>query len=62
MNKFKNSNKEGLISYYKINPRTSLKHVDTDHTIIAKMFEKETNSLLKGREERQSTTKKIDCV
>ncbi len=39
-NKFKNSSK-GLISYYKKNGKTSLKkHVDAEHVIIAKMFEK----------------------
>jgi hypothetical protein len=49
-NKFKNSSK-GLISYYKKNGKTSLKkHVDAEHVIIAKMFEKK--KLLKRREER----------
>ncbi len=53
-NKFKNLSKEGLISYYKTNGITFLRnHVDANHIIIAKMFEKEVNSLLKGREERQ---------
>jgi hypothetical protein len=56
-NKFKNSSKEGLISYDKTNGITFLKkHADTNHTIIAKMFEKEVNSLLKGR--RKTTNKK----
>jgi hypothetical protein len=32
--------------------------VDVEHTVIAKMFEEEVNSLLKGREERQPTKKK----
>jgi hypothetical protein len=56
-NKFENSSKEGLISYDKTNGITFLKkHVDANHTIIAKMFEKEVNSLLKGR--RKTTNKK----
>jgi hypothetical protein len=51
-----------LISYYKTNGITFLKkHVDANHTIIAKMFEKKVNSLLKGREEKQPT-KKNDYV
>jgi hypothetical protein len=35
--------------------------MDAKHTIIAKMFEK-LNFLLKGREERQPTKKKSNCV
>jgi hypothetical protein len=33
--------------------------VDVEHTIIAKMFEKEVNSLLKGRKEKQPTKTKV---
>ncbi len=51
--------KKGLISYYKINGIISLKkHVDAKHIVIAKMFEKEVNFLLKGIEERQLAKKK----
>ncbi len=51
--------RKGLISYYKTNGITSLKkHVDVEHTIIAKKFKEEVNSLLKGRKEKQSTKKK----
>jgi hypothetical protein len=52
--------RKGLISYYKTNEITSFKkHVDVDHNLIAKMFEEEVNSLLKGREERQLAKKKM---
>jgi hypothetical protein len=43
-----------LIFYYKTNGITSLKrHVDANHILITRMFEKEVNYLLKRREERQ---------
>jgi hypothetical protein len=32
--------------------------MDANHTLITKMFEEEANSLLKGREEKQSTKKR----
>ncbi len=51
--------KKGLISYYKKNGITSLKkHVDVEHIVIAKLFEEEVNSLLKGRKENQPTKKR----
>jgi hypothetical protein len=56
--KFKNSSKERLIFYYKTNGITTFKkHVDAYHTIIATMFKEKVNSLLKEREEKQSTKK-----
>jgi hypothetical protein len=33
--------------------------VDVKHTLIAKMFEKEVNFLLKGRKEREPTKTKV---
>ncbi len=33
--------------------------MDVEHIVIAKMFEKEVNSLFKGREERQLTKKRV---
>jgi hypothetical protein len=48
-----------LIFYYKINGITSLKkHVDVEHTIIAKKIEEKINYLLKGREEIQPPKKR----
>jgi hypothetical protein len=48
-----------LIFYYKTNGITSLKrHVDANHTIIAKMFEEKVKSFLKGKKERQPTKKR----
>jgi hypothetical protein len=59
-NKFKNSRRKGLIFYCKTNGITSLKkHVDAKHTVITKMFKEEINFLLKRREERQLTKKKV---
>jgi hypothetical protein len=50
---------KGLISYYKTNGITFLKtHMDAEHPVITKMFEK-INFLLKGREERQPTKKRM---
>jgi hypothetical protein len=43
-----------LILYFKTNGMTSLKeHVDADHGLVAKVFEKQVNSLLKGKEEKK---------
>ncbi len=51
--------KKGLNFYYKTNGITFLKkHVDAKHTVIAKMFQKEINFLLKGRKERQLAKKR----
>jgi len=41
--------KKGLISYYKTNGITCLrKHVDRDHSISFRFFEKEVNDLARG--------------
>jgi hypothetical protein len=51
--------KKGLIFYYKTNEIIfQKKHVDAKHIVIAKMFEKEINFLLKGRKERQLAKKR----
>jgi len=49
-NKFENSSKEktDFLLQNKWN-NFSKKHVDVEHIVIAKMFEKEVNFLLKGR-------------
>ncbi len=50
-----------LIFYYKTNGITFLKKlVDVEHTVIAKLFEEEVNSLPKGREEKQPTNKRMN--
>ncbi len=49
----KTQGRKGLNFSYKRNGITSFKkHVDAKHIIIVKMFEKEVNSLLKGRKKR----------
>jgi len=51
--------RKGLISYYKRNGITFLKkHVDAKHIVIAKMFKKEINSLLKGKKRKDNQQKK----
>ncbi len=51
--------KKRLIFQYKISGIISLKkHVDVEHIVIAKMFEKEINFLLKRRKEKQPTKKR----
>ncbi len=51
--KSNNTVEERFISYYKTNGITSLKqNVDADHDQIAKIFEEEVNSLLRGKEEK----------
>lgn len=43
-----------LILYFKTNGMTSLKnHVDADHGLVAKVFEKQVNNLLKGKKEKK---------
>jgi hypothetical protein len=36
--------------------------VDANHTLIAKMFEKKVNFLLKGRKERQLAKRELLCL
>jgi hypothetical protein len=51
--------RKGLIYYYKTNEITSeKKHLDAEQIVIAKMFEEEINSLLKGSVKRQPTKKR----
>ncbi len=42
-----------LIFYYKTNGVTFKRHVDANHILITRMFQKEINFLLKRKEERQ---------
>jgi hypothetical protein len=57
-NKFENSSKERIDFLLQANGIIFLKkHVDVNHNFIAKMFEEEINFLLKGKEERQLTSK-----
>jgi len=47
-----------LISYYKIKIIISLKnHVDVDHVVLYKTFEKKVNNYLRGSVERQPINK-----
>jgi hypothetical protein len=49
-----------LIFYYKTNGVTSLKrHVDANHILITKMFEKEVNFFLKRKKERQLAKERL---
>jgi hypothetical protein len=57
-NKFKNSSKERTNFLLKDKWNNfSKKHVDAKHTIIAKMFEKEVNFLLKKGKYKQPAKK-----
>ncbi len=50
---------KGLISYYKMNGIIILKkHVDAEHSLLAKTFDKEMNSLVKSELERELVKKK----
>jgi hypothetical protein len=56
-NKLENSNKEGLISYYKKNGITSLKkHVDANHTVITKNVGRRSKFFVE-RKRRKTTNK-----
>jgi hypothetical protein len=51
--------KKGLILYNTTNIITTLKkHVNANHSIIAKLFEEEVNSPLKGKVENQLAKKR----
>jgi hypothetical protein len=51
--------KQGLILYNTTNKITTLKkHVNVNHSIIAKMFEEELNSPLKRKLEKQLSKKR----
>jgi hypothetical protein len=53
--------RKGLISYYKTNGiYFFLKHVDAYHGQIGKIFEKEVNSLMTRKEEKQLAKKKAN--
>jgi len=55
----KTQTRKGLVLYNTTNIITTLKkHVNANHSIIAKMFEKEVNSPLKGKVEKQLAKKR----
>jgi len=57
----KTQTKKCLIIYNITNGITTLKnYVNVNHSIIAKMFEKEINSPLKGKVERQPTKERYN--
>ncbi len=59
----KTQTRKGLILYNTTNMITTLKkHVNANHSIIAKMFEEEMNSLLKGKVEKQLAKKKVKSM
>jgi hypothetical protein len=50
-------------SYYKTNTITTwIKHVDVNPIMIAKMFEEEINSVVKGVLKRQPTKRNLRCL
>jgi hypothetical protein len=59
----KTQTRKGLILYNTTNIITTLKkHVNANHSIIAKMFEEEVNSPLKGKVDKQLAKKKVKSI